>query len=285
MLFVSIPLFRGEALHQPFLFCYNFLRFSIPNHGKQIPKGDGPDVDDHEVPVGVGVDDGSGGAGFHRDGAGFGLLILGQLVFQHDVLLFQLGHLVFESADPVVEFRDLGFQGGLFILEAGDEIVLLDEFGVVTPRGIHCTSVEGAVKAAEELGDAIQMYDALLGASDADGVTATVRLATLVKAQGLREALRQKESYVLALKVFKSGGTYYKKKSFWNVLRPWHIPVFLSGGVVCGFALLNGEGKVLASGSLPRHSPFVSLSDLGRPGETGDKPWYEEEEEEDEFDF
>ena len=134
-------------------------------------------------------------------------------------------------------------------------------------------------KAAEDLGDAIQMYDALLGASDADGVTATVRLATLVKAQGLREALRQKESYVLALKVFKSGGTYYKKKSFWNVFRPWRIPVFLSGGVVCGFALLNGEGRVLASGSLPTHSPFVGLSDFGRSGETGDKPWYEDQQE------
>ncbi|MCV2218320.1 ADP-forming succinate--CoA ligase subunit beta [Thauera sp. Sel9] len=29
---------------------------------------------------------------------------------------------------------------------------VLRKFGVVTPRGIHCTSVEGAVKAAEELG-------------------------------------------------------------------------------------------------------------------------------------
>ncbi len=139
---------------------------------------------------------------------------------------------------------------------------------------------EAQKKAAEELGDAIQMYDALFGASDAKGVTPTMPLATFVKAQRLREALRQdKNSYVVALKVFKSGGTYYKKKSFWNVFRPWRIPVFLSGGVVCGFALLNGEGRVLASGSLPTHSPFVGLSDFGRSGETGDKPWYEDQQE------
>src|SRR5690606_13112090 len=37
---------------------------------------------------------------------------------------------------------------------------VLRKFGVVTPRGIHCTSVEDAVKAAEELGGKIWVVKA-----------------------------------------------------------------------------------------------------------------------------
>lgn len=139
-------------------------------------------------------------------------------------------------------------------------------------------------KAAEELDDAVQMYDAMLGASDA---TSAMRLATLIKAQGLRRALRagiegdnqkdNQKSCVLALKVFKSGGTYYTRKGFWEFFR-LRIPVFLSGGVVCGFSLFDGDGKVVASGSLPAHSPFVSLSDFGKSSDTGKEPWYEAQE-------
>ena len=41
---------------------------------------------------------------------------------------------------------------------------VLRKFGVVTPRGIHCTSVEGAVKAAEELGGKIWVVKAQIHA-------------------------------------------------------------------------------------------------------------------------
>jgi hypothetical protein len=115
-------------------------------------------------------------------------------------------------------------------------------------------------KAAESLRGAIALQDALLtrlATPDDKGATplvAVVRESAVVAslAGGAR---------LLLVKASKTGGSLYTEKNLWTSFG--RMPFFVGAGVVATYVLLDGvDGKVLASGVVPRHGGFVSARDV-----------------------
>jgi len=101
-----------------------------------LDPGVGPDVDHDEIPHLVGINDLAGGAGLHGDFLAQLFFVLFELGFQHALVFLQLGDLVLHGGDLAVQLLDLRGQGGLFILQTGDEIALFNQFRVLVPDGL-----------------------------------------------------------------------------------------------------------------------------------------------------
>ena len=114
--------------------------------------------------------------------------------------------------------------------------------------------------AADVLKAVINAYDAFyakLVTADDKGVVA---LTNVIREEVLADALKE-GALLLLVKVHKSGGAYYTKKSMWTFFGG--MPFFNMGGVVGSFVLIDGtDGKVLASGVVPIHGGFVKANDL-----------------------
>jgi hypothetical protein len=114
--------------------------------------------------------------------------------------------------------------------------------------------------AADGLKSALTLADGLvakLGAADDKGV---IPLVAASREASIAEALAG-GSYLLVVKLHRTGGAYYKKSNLWTFLGG--MPLFHMGGAVTGYLLLEGAtGKVVASGVVPVHGGFVKAGAL-----------------------
>ncbi len=87
-------------------------------------------------------------------------------------------------------------------------------------------------------------------------------LAGIMKEEALASSL-QNDELLLLVKLHKTGGSQYTKKSFMTF---WDgMPFYHSGGAVGSFVLLNGkQGEIIASGLVPAISDFVSADKLAK---------------------
>lgn len=92
-----------------------------------------------------------------------------------------------------------------------------------------------------------------------DPVTGLTPLAQLAKGLWLSEQLRgadkEKTTLGLVLQVLQSGGTYVLKKTFWS-----GTTMRQSGGVIAQYFLIDGEGKILSSGTIGKVREFSDLT-------------------------
>ncbi len=124
--------------------------------------------------------------------------------------------------------------------------------------------------AADALEGAATLADGLfakLGTPDDKGA---IPLVAATREAAIQDALSQ-GSYLLAVKLHRSGGANYTKSNMWTFFGG--MPFFHMGGVVAGFVLVDGPtGRVLASGVVPIHGGFVKAGDVqGTVEEAGRK--------------
>ena len=105
-----------------------------------------------------------------------------------------------------------------------------------------------------------------LGAADAKGVLLITKLA---EEQSICNELAKDNALVLVLNLRVAVGGYYTKKNLWTFLGG--MPFFAMGGAIATYALVDKDGKLVASGLIPVHSGYEAVNKVpvlvnGSPG-------------------
>jgi hypothetical protein len=105
-----------------------------------------------------------------------------------------------------------------------------------------------------------------LGAADAKGVLLITKLA---EEQSICNELAKDNALALVLNLRAAVGGYYTKKNLWTFLGG--MPFFAMGGAIATYALVDKDGKIVASGLIPVHSGYETVNNVpglvnGSPG-------------------
>lgn len=97
-----------------------------------------------------------------------------------------------------------------------------------------------------------------LGAADAKGVLLITKLA---EEKSVCNELTKDNTLALILSL-RTVGAYYTKKNLWTFLGG--MPFFTAGGAIVTYALVDRDGKLVASGLVPVHSGYTPLHKVPR---------------------